>query len=410
MSLAHRLARMSGRDPEENHRAATPLELLFDLTFVVGFSVVSTQTALLVERGHWTAALIGFALGFFAISWAWVNYAWLASAYDNDDVFFRVATLVEMVGVLTIALGLPAFFRSVDAGDHAFNGVMLSGYVVMRVAAVAIWLRAALHDPAHRRACLTYVITISAAQVGWIALFLAGLPLATALWVIAVLAAVELAGPVLAERKDGGTPWHPRHIAERYALLVIIALGEVILGTVLAISAAVDHGGWSVEAVLIAAGGTSLAFGMWWLYFTLPSGRVIGRYRGRAFGWGYGHIVVFGAIVATGAGLHAAANFLAGESHIGAVATVASVAVPVFVFEVTLLTVYSVMLRTMDPFHTWIFSAAAVVLAGAVLAAALGASVGVALLIVAASPALIVVSYETVGYRHEERALRRAGA
>jgi len=98
MSPAHRLARMSGRDPAEQHRTATPLELLFDLTFVVGFSAVSTQAALLLEKGHWSAAVIGFGLGVFAISWAWVNYAWLASAYDNDDVFFRIATLIEMIG------------------------------------------------------------------------------------------------------------------------------------------------------------------------------------------------------------------------------------------------------------------------------------------------------------------------
>jgi low temperature requirement protein LtrA len=43
-----------------------------------------------------------------------VNYSWLASAYDNDDVLFRVATLIEMIGVLVIALGMPPFFRSID--------------------------------------------------------------------------------------------------------------------------------------------------------------------------------------------------------------------------------------------------------------------------------------------------------
>jgi low temperature requirement protein LtrA len=94
MSPAHRLARMSGRDPAEQHRSSTPLELLFDLTFVVGFSAVSTQGTAPREG----ALVTGFALGVFAISWAWVNYAWLASAYDNDDVFFRIATLIEMLG------------------------------------------------------------------------------------------------------------------------------------------------------------------------------------------------------------------------------------------------------------------------------------------------------------------------
>jgi low temperature requirement protein LtrA len=410
MSPAHRLARMSGRDPAEQHRTATPLELLFDLTFVVGFSAVSTQAALLLEKGHWSAAVIGFGLGVFAISWAWVNYAWLASAYDNDDVFFRIATLIEMIGVLVIALGMPAFFHSIDEGRHVDNAIMVSGYVIMRVAAVALWLRAARHDPEHRRACLTYAAFVSVAQVGWVLLIFASLPIGTTMWIIAALTGVELAGPLLAEHKDGGTPWHPHHIAERYSLLVIITLGEVILGTVLAISAVVDGSGWSVEVVLVASGGTALAFAMWWLYFTVPAARVLVRHRRRAFGWSYGHIVVFAAVVGTGAGLHAAAVYISGQSHIDATATVLTVAIPVFVFELTLVTIYSFLLRTADRYHIWIFGAAAIVLASAVVAVGLGASVGATLLLIAASPAFIVVAYETVGYRHEEQALKQAEA
>ncbi len=280
----------------------------------------------------------------------------------------------------------------------------------MRVAAVALWLRAARHDPEHRRACLAYAAAVSVAQVGWVLLIFASLPIGATMWIIAALAGVELAGPLLAERKDGGTPWHPHHIAERYSLLVIITLGEVILGTVLAISAVVDRSGWSLEVVLVASGGTALTFAMWWLYFTVPSGRVLGHHRRRAFGWSYGHIVVFAAVVGTGAGLHAAAVYISGQSHIGATATILTVALPVFVFELTLVTIYSLLLRTADSYHIWIFSGAGLVLVSAGAAVGLGASVGATLLLVTASPALIVVAYEAVGYQHEEQALKRAGA
>ena len=95
---------MTGRDPDEAHRSSTPLELLFDLMFVVAFSQAGSQTAHLLELGHWGPAIGGFAFAVFAIWWAWLNYSWLASAYDNDDVFFRVATMVEMLGVLVLAL------------------------------------------------------------------------------------------------------------------------------------------------------------------------------------------------------------------------------------------------------------------------------------------------------------------
>jgi low temperature requirement protein LtrA len=224
------------------------------------------------------------------------------------------------------------------------------------------------------------------------------------------LTGVELAGPLLAERKDGGTPWHPHHIAERYSLLAIITLGEVIFGAVLAISAVVDRSGWSVEVVLVAFGGTALAFAMWWLYFTVPAGLVLVHHRRRALGWSYGHIVVFASVVGTGAGLHVAAVYISGESRIDATATVLTVALPVFVFELILVTIYSFLLRTADRYHIWIFGAAAIVLVSAVVAVGLGASVGAALLIVAVSPAFIVVAYETVGYRHEEQALKQAEA
>jgi low temperature requirement protein LtrA len=409
MSLSHHVGRMVGRDPGEHHRASTPLELLFDLTFAVAFSAASSQTASLLEAGHVGPALMGFGFAVFAASWAWINFSWLASAYDNDDIFFRVATLVEMIGVLIVALGIPQLFRSLDTGAHVDNSVMVAGYVVMRLATVTLWLRAAREDPARRRACMSYAISIAVAQIGWVALIFLSLPLAPTLGATVLLVCVELCGPIIAERRDGGTPWHPHHIAERYSLLLIITLGEVILGTVLAISAVVDHAGWTLEAALVAFSGTALAFGLWWLYFTVPSGRVLARHRERAFGWGYGHIVLFAAVAGTGAGLHVAASYLAGDSHLTATAAVLMVVVPVFAFEIALVTIYSVLLRTVDRFHLWVFSAATVILALAVVAAAAGASVGVALLIVACSPATVVVAYETVGFRHESAALEQAG-
>ena len=110
-------------------------------------------------------ALAGFAFATFAVSWAWINYSWLASAYDNDDLFFRIATLVVMLGVLIVALGVPDVFHSLAEDDHLDNAVVVAGYVVMRVATVALWLRVARDDPARRKTALAYVVNISIAQV-----------------------------------------------------------------------------------------------------------------------------------------------------------------------------------------------------------------------------------------------------
>ena len=130
-SRAHGLRLMSGRDPDEQHRAATPLELLYDLTFVVAFGVAGEQFAHLMAEGHFAAGLIGFVLAMFAVCWCWMNYSWFASAYDTDDWAFRVATMVQMVGVIILALGLPEVFRSIDADTIIDNSGTVAGYVVM---------------------------------------------------------------------------------------------------------------------------------------------------------------------------------------------------------------------------------------------------------------------------------------
>lgn len=409
MSLSHRIGRMTGRDPNERHRASTPLELLFDLTFVVAFSQISSQAAHYLELGDLAPALAGFGMGVFAATWAWINYSWLASAYDNDDIFFRIATLVEMIGVLVLALGIPQVFSSIAAGAHVDNGILVSGYVIMRVAAVALWIRAAKHDPARRSTCLAYATNIAVAQLGWIALIFLELPFATTAVLIAVLVLIELAGPLVAERKYGPTPWHPHHIAERYGLVVIITLGEIVLGTILAISAVVQVQGWTLEAALVALGGSTLVFALWWVYFTLPSGVLLARHRERGFAWGYSHIVLFASLIGVGAGLHVAAQVISHEAHVDATFALLCVAVPVLVVELMVFALYGLLSREFNVLHLVLLIAGALILVASVAAVAIGASIGVALLIAAASPVAIVVGYETVGYRYQAALLDREG-
>ena len=243
--VQHRLRQMMGRDPGEGHRSATPLELLFDLTLVVAFAQAGSEAAHLIAEGHVVSAIFAFAFVMFAVCWAWINFSWFASAFDTDDWFYRVTVMVQMVGVLVLALGIPDVFDSVDAGGVINNNVVVAGYIVMRVAMLSQWIRVALQDPAHRRVALGYAITISVSQIGWTAALFFNLTAVAFVPLALVLVGIEMLGPILAERRDGGTPWHPHHIAERYGLLVIITLGEGILGTIVAVAALVDHVGWS---------------------------------------------------------------------------------------------------------------------------------------------------------------------
>lgn len=400
---AHRLRRMSGRDPHELHRVATPLELLFDLTFVVAFGVAASEFAHLLAEDHVGAGLAGFAFSTFAVCWAWINFSWFASAFDTDDWAYRLTTMVQMVGVIILALGIPPVFASIEEGAHVDNRLMVAGYIVMRIAMVAQWIRAARQDPDRRTACLTYAATITIAQIGWIGVFIAQTTVPVTFLLVAVMMAVELAGPWIVERRRGGTPWHAHHIAERYGLLTIIALGEGVVGTVASLSAVVAAQGWTVDAVLVAIAGTGLTFGMWWVYFLVPSAQLLHAQRGKSFPFGYGHIVVFGSIVATGAGLHAAAYYIEHHSRLSSVGTVLAVAIPVGIYIGADFMLYALLASDRDRFHVLPMAVTAAVLAGAVALAASGGRMALCLLVITLAPVVAVVGFELMGHRRPGR-------
>ncbi|RAX45021.1 low temperature requirement protein A [Arthrobacter sp. AQ5-06] len=378
--IRHAMARMGGRNPHQQHRAATPLELFFDLTFVIAFGVAGSQFAHEVAEAHFGAGLLAFSFAMFAVIWAWINFTWFASAYDTDDWVFRLVTLVQIVGVLILAMGIEPLFNSLVEGDHVDNAVIVGGYVIMRLALVCQWLRAARQDPERRQTCRRYAAYLGVVQLGWIAVLIIQADVPTTILMTVPLFVLEMATPYAAERSMR-TPWHAHHIAERYGLLAIIALGECLIGAIETLRAIVANHGWTLDAALVGFGGTALAFGMWWIYFILPTGLALHLQRHRAFFFGYGHMPIFAAIAATGAGLHVVAYYIDHEAHISAAVAVASIALPVAIFKVSLTAMFSIMI-TVD--RTIIAVAAGVLaaLAGSVGLAAAGVSVPVCLLVI----------------------------
>lgn len=392
---------MSGRDPLEAGRAASTLELLFDLTFVIGFGTAASQFAHYLAEGHVAVAVVGFVFGAFAVAWAWMNWSWFASAYDTDDWAYRLLTLVQMIGTLILSLGLPSLFASIDSGEHIDNRTMVSGYVVMRVPMIIQWLRAARADSARRGVCLIYARTIAVAQTGWVALALAPLTLWPSVTLALLLISVEIVGPVLVSRRHGGTPWHPHHIAERYGLLVIIALGEGLLGTMAALSTLFDASGWSVDFVLVGLAGVGLTFGIWWSYFLFPSGDLLHHHRARSPIWGNGHIPLLIAVVAVGGGLHLAAYSLGGEAALSPTATILAVAVPVAAYIVLVYVLFGALTRALRPMHWWMLAGSMALTVTAVGFVAAGGAMPVGLIVVAAVPWVTVVGQEIEAFRHE---------
>ena len=390
---------MGGRDPHETHRAATPLELLFDLTFATSFGLAASEVASVLAEGHFMAGLVGFGFASFAICWAWINFSWFSSAYDTDDWGFRVVTMVQMIGVLVLAAGVPRMFASIERSGHLDNSVMVLGYVIMRVALVFQWLRAAKDDPARRRVCLTYAATISVAQVGWVAQIVVPLAAPGAIILGGILVVIEMTGPVLAERQAGGTPWHALHIAERHSLFAIVALGEGVVGTVAALSAVIDRQGWTLDAVLVGIAGMGLTFGMWWVYYLVPSGEILQQHRDRASVWGYVQMLIVTSIVATGAGLHVAAYFIEGRARITTVAAVLAVAVPVVIFLGLLHALYWYLVRSFRAFDAWLLITSSGIAMISVIAALFGVGMAECLVVLMLAPTVTVIGYEVLGYR-----------
>ncbi|MGI5450209.1 low temperature requirement protein A [Streptomyces sp. CA-243310] len=314
---------MTARSRDESHRAATPLELFFDLCFVVGVAQAGRQLVHALAEGHVGSGITGYLFVFFGVWWAWMNFTWFASAYDVDDIPYRIATLVQISGVLVYSAGIPRAFN-----DNDWT-VAVIGYLVMRIALTFQWLRAAAGERGPARRCaITYAVGLLICQAGWTALLLA--PESTRQWLFLVLVVAELAVPVIAEHGHQ-TPWHPHHIAERYGLFTIIVLGETIAASTVAVQSAIDEHEALGELLPIAAGGLLLVFAAWWIYFAVPVHEGL-RTNRDAIPWGYGHFVILASAAAIGAGIEVAIEQAVGKAHVSDLAANLAVAVPAALF------------------------------------------------------------------------------
>ena len=314
---------MRPRDPAEGHRAASPLELLFDLVFVVAVGFAASNLHEIEAEGHVSSAILSFAFVFFAIWWAWINFTWFATSFDTDDWLYRVATFVQMAGVLVLAAGVgPAMHGEAPV-------VVVIGYVVMRLALVAQWIRAGVSAPQYRSTATRYVVGVVVVQALWIALL--AVPHAAAPAVIPFLVLFELLVPVWAESRSETTPWHTRHIAERYSLFTLIVLGEGLVASANAVIDGLRHAEHLGPLLTLAGGGLVVVAGLWWIYFAREQHEHI-RGLPSALVFGYGHYVVFAAAAALPAGIEVAVSADAGEADLTRASVAATIAVPVALF------------------------------------------------------------------------------
>jgi len=262
MDAGLRRSRLSAVRREEER--VTPLELFFDLVFVLA---ITQCTTLMAAQPTWEGlARGGLMLG--VLWWSLVGYAWLTSVIDPEEGAVRLAMFAAMAALLVVSLCVP----------DAFDGLALAfaiGYAVVRVAHIALFLLASRDDPALRKSVIGLAVSTAVGSgllVG--ASFLHGTA-QEALWAVAL--GLDMAGPFF----FGAQGWRlvPGHFAERHGLIVIIALGESIVS--IGVGA---EGGVTAGVATAAVLGMAVAAGMWWVYFDVAAIAVAARLSGTAAG------------------------------------------------------------------------------------------------------------------------------
>ncbi|MBX3285955.1 MAG: low temperature requirement protein A [Actinobacteria bacterium] len=367
------------RDRDEEHRAATPLELFFDLTYVVAVGRAAGALHHQLAEGEVARGLLGFATVFFAVWWGWMNFTWFASAHDSDDVPHRLLTFVQITGALVLAAGIT---RAAEDRDFA---IVVLGYVVMRLGLVGSWLRVARDQPTQRRRAGRYAAGLFGLQLLWIAWL--AVPSGAQLAVFVVLGAAELAVPMWAEAAASEPVFHPDHIEERYGLFTIILLGESIVSATAGFQVAFDDGGLTGPLAAVGLGGLVVAFSAWWLYFDHPGH--LAPQPAVAFRWGYAHVVLFASLAALGAGLHLASE--AATGHADERTAALAVAVPAAGYLLGLVLVLVVSGATALAVRVWpkAVGAVAILVLGAVASVPVTAA-GAALVLAGLATAMVL--------------------
>lgn len=235
-------------DATEDEHRASPLELFFDLVFVFALTQV---THMMSEEPTWGGLLRGI-LVLWVLWWAWAAYAWLTNFVDTDAVRERLLIFVSMAAMLVSALAVP----------HAFDDdavLFACAYFVVRFLHLFIFAEAN-DDVNVRQAVRILARTAVPAPAILIAaaIWLDGDALIAA-WIVAL--AIDLAGPFVFG-VSGFRVW-AAHFAERFGLVVIIALGESIV----ALGVGLEGVALDTSVVVPAVLAIVLSGALWWAYF-----------------------------------------------------------------------------------------------------------------------------------------------
>jgi low temperature requirement protein LtrA len=233
-------------------RTASRLELFFDLAFVL----VIAELASVLRKDLNPHGLLVFAGLFAAVWWCWASATLYANRFDHDDVAYRLYKLVSMLAVIGMAAA------ATDAAGSR-SALFAGCYVMLRLLLMSQYARVLRHVPQARQGIRLYLAGAGAGALLWTLSLAVPAPARYWLWAAGLLA--EAVVPVLATAAPGHLPLHLEHLPERFALFVVLVLGE----SVASIAHSLRDADWTRAAVCVAIASFAVAAGMWWSYFDL---------------------------------------------------------------------------------------------------------------------------------------------
>ncbi|MCP3974426.1 MAG: low temperature requirement protein A [bacterium] len=284
-----RAPRLRTASQEESHRAATWLELFYDLAFVVAVGQLGHRLAV----DHGAVGVWTFIALFVPLWWTWASFTFYADRYDTDDLGQRLLAVGQMISIILMA-------ASIGREDSltAFAVAFVLAWIVL----LAMYWRAYRHVEATRELVRGYLQGFSVGLGFWIVSIWVPGPAKYVLWAIGLL--IHFYTPWRVREIQKNVPLSISHIPERFGLFTILVLGESLV----AIVGALSHGDWEAGLTIGGILGVMVASGIWWLYFDNAEGRVVRRREGQPKAWQptvwlFSHLPLVIAITAMGIGL-----------------------------------------------------------------------------------------------------------
>ena len=274
---------------EERH--ATWLELFYDLLF----AAVVAQLTFQLSQDLSGFGVLTFVVLCVPVWWAWVGQSFYATRFDTDDLGHRLFIIAQMFAVAAMAVNVHAGLGRGSAG-------FALSYAAVRFLLVGEYLGAHIFVPAARALTRRFGLGFGLAAAVWLVSAWVPTPARFYLWGLGLV--IDFATPLGAGKLHSQLPPHATHLPERFALFILIVLGEAIAGVVMGLT---KHA-WSLQSGLTAALGLSIAFSLWWVYFDNIDGATIraARTQGRIWlyqGWLYAHLPLVISLAATAVGV-----------------------------------------------------------------------------------------------------------